>query len=447
MRVPEKPPPFDQLLVELFSPSRDAARAFDRLLAIREPAPGGRYVHWDKLRHLAPPEGFSRREWWAGIKLARSTLLREIPLRDQEGRPFKYGMADPVLEAVHLVEREVSGQAGVPPAIESPETRDRYLVSSLTEEAITSSMLEGAATTREIAKEMIRSGRPPRDRGERMVLNNYRAMEDLRGLREGPLTPERVLDLQRRMTEGILDEGSGSGRFRRGDEEVVVADEEGTVLHRPPDAGELPDRVRRLCDFANGLPESRFVHPVVRAILLHFWLAFEHPFVDGNGRTARALFYWSMLRSGYRLCEFVSISSVVRRAPSRYARSFLYAETDDNDVTYFLLEQLRVIRMAFRQLNEYLERKATELRSLERLLRRSDRFNHRQLALLSHALRYPEREFTFRSHRASHNVTYQTARTDLLDLAKVGLLLRGKVGKRFVFRAPPNLDRRLRTAQ
>ncbi len=357
-----------------------------------------------------------------------------------------FGMSDPVLEALHLVEREASGQAGIPPALDNPETRDRYLVSSLTEEAITSSMLEGAATTRGIAKEMIRSGRPPRDRGERMVLNNYRAMGDLRGLREVPLTPDRLLDLQRRMTEGILDEGSGGGRLRRVDEELVVADEEGTVLHRPPEAGELPDRVRRLCDFANGLPESRFIHPVVRAILLHFWLAFDHPFVDGNGRTARALFYWSMLRSGYRLCEFVSISSVVRRAPSRYARSFLYAETDDNDVTYFLLEQLRVIRMAFRQLNEYLERKTAELRSLERLLRRSDRFNHRQLALLTHALRYPEREFTFRSHRASHNVTYQTARADLLDLAKAGLLHRGKLGKRFVFRPPPNLDRRLRTA-
>ena len=54
----------------------------------------------------------------------------------------------------------------------NPETRDSYLVRSLLEESITSSQLEGAATTREIAKEMIRNGRQPRDRGERMIFNN-----------------------------------------------------------------------------------------------------------------------------------------------------------------------------------------------------------------------------------------------------------------------------------
>ena len=86
-------------------------------------------------------------------------------------------------------------------------------------------------------------------------------------------------------------------------------------------------------DFANSSAESPFVHPVVRAILIHFMIGYDHPFVDGNGRTARALFYWSMLRSGFWMTEYFSISSILRKAPSQYVRSYLHTESDDGDTT------------------------------------------------------------------------------------------------------------------
>jgi len=86
-----------------------------------------------------------------------------------------------------------------------------------------------------------------------------------------------------------------------------------------------------------------FIPPIIRAILLHFTLAYDHPFVDGNGRVARALFYWSALSGGYRLLEFVSISRVLRQAPAKYARSYLFTETDDSDVTYFIVHRLATV--------------------------------------------------------------------------------------------------------
>ena len=67
---------------------------------------------------------------------------------------------------------------------------------------------------------------------------------------------------------------------------------------------------------------SGFLHPVIRSILLHFWVAYDHPFVDGNGRNARALFYWSMLRHGFWLAEFFSISHEILKAPRKYYRAF-----------------------------------------------------------------------------------------------------------------------------
>jgi Fic family protein len=197
------------------------------------------------------------------------------------------------------------------------EMRDRYLISSLIEESITSSQMEGASTTRQVASDMLRSGREPRTKSEWMILNNYRAMEFIRSQREDELTPAVVCELQRILTENTLDDHDDAGRLQRpGDARVNVLDNtDGTTLHTPPRAEELPKRLALLCDFANGKTKTKgYLPPIVRAILLHFMLAYDHPFVDGNGRTARALFYWSMLHQGYGLAEFLSISRVIKRA-------------------------------------------------------------------------------------------------------------------------------------
>ena len=160
----------------------------------------------------------------------------------------------------------------------------------------------------------------------------------------------------------------------------------------------------------------------------------------GHGR---ALFYWSMLSQGYWLAEFLSISQILKRAPAQYSRSFVYTETDENDLTYFVLHQLGVISRAIEELQVYLRRKMREVREVHSLLKQTCDLNHRQLALLSHALRHPGMHYTIQSHRTSHNVVYQTARTDLLDLADRGLLIQQKSGKAYIFIAPPNLGERL----
>ena len=290
------------------------------------------------------------------------------------------------------------------------------------------------------------SGRKPRDLSERMIFNNLLAMQQARTLRDSPLSPERVLDLHRVVSEHTLDDASAAGRLQRpGEQRVTVYDNrDGTLLHDPPDAASLPERLARMCAWANGeLDGERFVHPVIRAIVLHFWLAYDHPFADGNGRTARTLFYWSMLRSGYWLAEFLSISRLLRKAPSAYARAFLHTETDENDLTYFVLHQLHIVVRAIDDLYDYLRRKNRELDALSKRMREEGRFNHRQKALLAHAVRHADARYTIESHRRSHDVVYATARADLLALAEARLLLAGKEGRRMVFTVPADLERRL----
>ncbi|WP_457673613.1 Fic family protein, partial [Thiolapillus sp.] len=351
-----------------------------------------------------------------------------------------------VLALLHIIDSQARGQIRMDEQITSPETRDRYIVSSLMEEAITSSQLEGASTTRKVAVEMLRTGRKPVDRSEQMIVNNYEAMCFIRDRRHQPMTTEAILELHRIITRNTLDNPAAAGRLQQpGEKRVSIWDDrDGTLLYQPPPAEQLPQRLEDLCQFANRtFDEEDFIPPIVHAIVLHFWLAHDHPFEDGNGRTARALFYWSMLRHGYWLAEYISISRLLRKAPAKYARAFLYTETDDNDLTYFILHQLGVIRQAIEDLYRWLRHKTEELQTLERRMRRTAMFNHRQRALLAHALRHRNAVYTIQSHRRSHNVAYATARSDLLALAQAGLLVQTRQGRALVFHVSPDLKQRL----
>ncbi|MGB5413767.1 MAG: Fic family protein [Polyangiales bacterium] len=433
-------------LLDRFADPEQAKRIPEILSGRIPPAPKGKYLHWDELRYRDPPDGLSVDEWWLAIKFARASLLRPLPLKDKSGHTFLYAMTDQALELVHRTDRDASGRIELAEQVTNPSVRDRYIVNSLIEEAITSSQLEGASTTRKVAKQMLRSGRKPRDRSEQMILNNYEAIQYVRTILDEELKPEHVLQLHEIVTRDTLDEPEKAGTLRTPeDDDVAVYDNDDQKLHHPPPSGELPQRLRAMCRFANPRKGEAFVHPIIRAIALHFWLAYDHPFVDGNGRTARILFYWSMLSQGYWLFEFVSISRILRAAPAQYARSFLYSETDENDLTYFILYQLGVIDRAVRGLHEYLQKKQAEVRQIESALRQHEGLNYRQLALLSHALKHPFFRYTIASHRNSHGVVYQTARTDLIGLAKKGLLEQDKVGQSYVFYPVSGLSEILKT--
>lgn len=416
------------------------ARFFSQM---REAKTQRHYLHWDKLRRYAPPAGMSHREWWLVQKLSRMDRLKPIPLKDTAQEVFQFAVPELVMAELHQIDLGAGGLVSIPEPIMNPQTRNRYLVSSLMEEAITSSQLEGAVTTRDVAKEMIRTGRKPRDNSEQMILNNYATMQRIRELKTSALSPELVFQIHRLVTENTLEDPTAAGRFRRVEEKRVVGDDYGQVYHDPPPAEELEERMVAMCAFANAETPDYFVHPAVRAIILHFWLAYDHPFVDGNGRTARALFYWAMLHSGYWLFEFISISNILRKAPMKYGRSFLYTETDDNDLTYFIIAQTKVIRQAISELHAYIERKTAELKDAESHMRALDLFNHRQVEIIRHSLKHPGHRYTFASHQKSHDIVYQTARTDLLDLSERGVLEKRKKGKQMVFAAPANLSAQL----
>jgi len=439
MRKPKSPPDLDLIWQQIKEYPEQATKFLDMIPSLRI----DKYLHWDKLQYHTPPEGFSNEQWWLAIKKLRQSLFRQLPLIDKNQKPFRYLNNDFVTETLHKIDQSTTTFSGMPEQIKNTETKNRYYVNSLIQEAFTSSQLEGAATTRLVAKEMIRTGRLPSDKSEQMILNNFAAMKRINTLKDEPLSRQLVFDIHQLVTEKTLDTSSAAGRFRTTDERIRVIDIYNEVFHDPPPANQLEQRMAAMCDFANGKMPAYFIHPVIRAIILHFWLAYDHPFVDGNGRTARSLFYWLMLRHRYWLFEFVSISQIIVKAPAKYARAFLYTETDDNDLTYFIVYHLEVIRQAIKTFYEYLERKTRRLQAIENQLRGIIVLNHRQRALIGHALRHPHHRYTIKSQQISHNVVYQTARMDLLDLEDRGLLISRKIGKTWYFTPVSDLEEKL----
>lgn len=445
MRILATPPSLDRFMAESQGVEVDKVL---RISSLKATDNRGRYLPWEKVRFLPPPDGLTAEEHWFGIKMARARERNPTPFVAKNGQIFTFVEPDVIRRGLHAIDNRAGGKIGIDQPVIDEANRDRYLVSSLIEEPFSSSVLEGAATTRQAAKEMVRDGRLPMDRDEQMVLNNYRALQFIQGVRNNPLTPQIVMELHRIITDKTLDDPSGVGEFRRPTDPVTVVDDiTGDIYHVPPHADDLPERLQRICDFANASDDGVvFIHPTLKAIILHFMIGYDHPFVDGNGRTARALFYWYMISHGYWLIEFVSISKILNRAPGQYGVAYLNSEIDDNDLTYFLIHQLDVIRQSVDSLHEYLLKKAKERQSVESLL--SDTaydgvFNHRQLKLIQHALSHSGARYTIQQHLALHRVSYLTARKDLESLADRKLLRKSKDWRTSVYDAPDDLADRL----
>lgn len=442
MRLPERPPDWYSLIKDSPEPFELFRDAEGRGLIQRA---NTAYWHWDQIRRRPVARGWKPEVVWAALKLARTAQVREFGLRPRAGEPYWFWLPPQAQQDLHEIDKGLGGYIGIDQPDRASKDQQRYLINSLMEEAIASSQLEGAATTRKVAKDMLRTERPPRTHGEQMILNNYRTIQMLRELKDHPLSEDVIIDIQRSMTRDTLENPLDEGRVRNSADRVEVVDvRDGEVLHVPPRADELAERLGALCAFANHHAEVGFVHPVIRAMLLHFWLAYDHPFVDGNGRTARALFYWSMLRSGYWLFEFLPISRIINRAPVQYSRAFQYAESDECDATYFVMFHLRAIRLALRDLHTYLARQQEKLREARKLLARLPEFNYRQVTLLRDALADPRKEVTMATYRGTYRVSYGTAYADLTGLAERGMLQKLRRGRQWVFYPADDLAERLR---
>lgn len=400
----------------------------------------GRYLPFDELRFRIPRD-LDPTLVWSVVKQARQRQLNPVITLGDRAVPGMLLLTPAMQIAMSEADRHTSTAALEWLSAQIGEQRQiQYLLNDLIEdEAISSSQLEGAATTTRVAKDLLKRQLGPRSPDEKMIVGNFRMMHFAWNHRDKPLSIELITDMHRIGVEGIDDEKYQPGIFRA-DDTVVVADADGNVVHTPPPAEGLERRLESLVQWANAnhhdIESSQYLHPLIKAVLLHFAIGYEHPFRDGNGRVARSLFYWYLFKQDFAAFRYIAISTLLKAAPIQYGKSYLYSETDQLDLTYFVDYQCRIITRAIGEFKKACQRAMDSIREFNVFLYESGLYrqlNDKQKTVLQVAKSGIATHFTADNVSENLGCSYNTAASVLNGLVEKQLFQKQKVGRSWVY--------------
>ncbi len=389
------------------------------------------YLYWDKLKYIIPSYGLQPEEGWFLIRQVRNLTASPTPIMSEQGSFFKWMRLRYTDEYLHKIDMYAGGQISTKSY--SQHEKNQYIIHGIIEEAIASSQLEGAHTTRTAAKKMLLENRPPQNTSEQMILNNYKTIQNIESeYTKYNLSMEIIFAMHRQLTEGTELPKDEVGRLRTDKDNIVVEGPIGAeryITHVPPKESFLGPELERLIDFANDKDQADFINPIIKAIFIHFWFGYLHPFTDGNGRLARALFYWYLLKKGYWTMMYIPISKAIKKSPVQYAMAYIYAEQDNFDLTYFYDYNIRKIIQSLDEFKDYIEEKVHENRKLDEVFGKDMLLNDRQKRLIHYLLSDNRASATVSSHSQINEVSRQTAAKDLIGLEHKSLLSSKREGK------------------
>ncbi len=374
------------------------------------------YLYWDKVKHKIA-DGLPPEQLWQLIKFKRMGNSSNLNFGEHR---FIWNINNRLQGYLHFLDMNIGGTLESPSII-SKGDKSRYLISSLMEEAIASSQIEGAVTTRKKAKEMLRKNKKPTNKSEQMIVNNYVTIQRILDIKSEPLNKQTLLSLHKLVTSNTMIDTSEEGAFRTDDDVNVIDTSNGEIVHQPPKLSEIDSILNDLYKFFNEDDETQFIHPLIKGSVIHFMLGYIHPFSDGNGRTSRALFYWYLLKKGYWLTEYLSISRLILRAKAQYARAFLYTEIDSHDLTYFILFNLRTIKLSFEELRLYIQRKNEEKMKLSSFIKIAG-ISYKQALIIEWVYKEPTLLLTSKEAENRLAISKVSARKNLMQLVDKGYL-------------------------
>jgi len=372
------------------------------------------YLYWDKIKYKSKKH--KPEELWNAIKFHRYLKSNTIKFGKYS---FHYVITDYMQRALHQFDLHIGGNLGSNIGIAETD-KTKFVISSIMEEAISSSQMEGANTTRKKAKEMIQKEQRPKNKSEQMIMNNFITMKHIVGHKNEAITPENILYIHKLISYKTLNDFEDEGRFRDNNEVFVVDHSTSEIVHTPPSKGELEILIKDLCSFCN-TESANFIHPIVKGCIVHFMIGWIHPFTDGNGRTARALFYWYLLKQGYWLTEYLSISRIIQDTKGQYEKAYLYSEIDENDLSYFITYHIKTMEKAFHALKDYINRKQKEVFQAAKFMKIPN-VNDRMAQILKILHDDSERIFNTKEIETRFDISNFTARSDLRNLVALGFL-------------------------
>jgi Fic family protein len=395
------------------------------------------YLSWDDFRKKDWASKQHEQNWYA-IKFKRFTTNKLTPIKDKS---YHYYKIDPYrhMEFLHEITLELGGNMlGISDFNEGD--KKQIIRRNLIEESIASSKLEGANTSRETARRMLSEGRKPRDKSEKMIANNHATMTWIEETgRHQKLSIDLLFELHRKVVSGTLENVNHEGKFRetfnaKGKELVIKPWDDETIVYVTPNRKFVEEQIPKLIAFANGEDNSPFIHPLIKAIMLHFWIGLLHPFEDGNGRLARILFYWLMLRQGYWAFSYLSLSERILKSPKQYAMAYINSEQDDYDLNYFIQYNIEKLQLARQHMQAYLRSKVAENKDRIKIAENGQGLNSRQIKLLQYLHLAEISHVNVVEHHNSHpEIGYITAVTDLKSLVERGFLRKVKNGRNVIY--------------
>jgi len=402
------------------------------------------YVYWDKMRYKEPsPKGISKEELWIMIKIFRESQSVKSVIRDKKNTPFTWLKLDYFEEFFHELDMSTGGELFVEKSGIQKANKQKLITRGIMEEAIASSQLEGAATSRKAAKKMLREGRKPKNESEQMIVNNYNSMKAIEeDYKDREMDMDLILELHSLITKNTLDSDGKPPRFRKKGDPVYVSDKlTGVVYHEGPSVKFVKEELKKFIKFANNeLGHETFTHPVIKAIMLHFWIGYLHPFTDGNGRLARLIFYWYLIKEGYWAFVYLPISKAIKKLPKQYAMAYVYSEQDENDMTYFIDYNIKKIKLAIKEFKGYLTAQAQENKKMKKKSETRHGLNTRQMQLLQFLHGDSDKKTSLAIHTNINQIAKMTASKDLKDLVQKGFLTREKQGRSVSYYATKKIE-------
>jgi len=220
---------------------------------------------------------------------------------------------------------------------------DKLQELQLKREVAGTSRIEGAEFTERELEDAVRLGATPAELITRSQRQAHAAMDAYRWLSampaDRPITQELLRDLHRRLVTGCDDDHCQPGALRKRDENVTF----GIPRHRGVEGG--PPCEKAVAALMHALDtEFRELDPLLQALALHYHLAAMHPFLDGNGRTARAAESMVLRRAGLTDRAFIAMSNYYYDEKPEYLRVLSETGASGHDLTSFFLFGLRGIR-------------------------------------------------------------------------------------------------------
>ena len=187
------------------------------------------YLYWDKVKYSAP-ENIDKHTLWHAVKIQRQLNSQTVRFGKYV---FHFTITKNMLALLHAFDMDLGGNLGTKSIIPASD-KSYYLISSIMEEAIASSQMEGASTTRRIAKDMLRKQLKPINKSQQMIVNNYDTITKISNDFNKDFSIDDLLDIHRSISKSTLDNSEDEGVFRKNDDIYVVDSITGSVAHTPP---------------------------------------------------------------------------------------------------------------------------------------------------------------------------------------------------------------------